>query len=379
MKKFRGVIFWTHLVSGVLGGIVIFIMCVTGAALSFEKNIVENFEHDQRTVTVSGERLLPKQLLEAVTAAKPDSRPSSLTLQNDPNAAVAISLGREGQIYVDPYNGKITGEGNAAVRGFFYTAEGLHRWIALSGEGRAVGKALTGACNMLFLVLAISGLYIWMPRRLTWVLIKPVIWFRKTSTAKSRDFNWHNTIGFWCSLILVVLTVTAMVISYQWAGNLVYTLTGNEVPLQRQGPPNRPSTDESNLEIPENINELWKAAESKTLSWRSISMRLPVMDEASFTIDEGTSLNIYGRSALTLYADASIKKWEPYAEQNSARQLRSWLRFTHTGESFGIIGQVIGFTACLGGAFLVFTGISLAIRRLYRWNGDRRNANGSTV
>jgi uncharacterized iron-regulated membrane protein len=280
-----------------------------------------------------------------------------------------VGLGRDGQVFVDPYTGAITGEGSKSARAFFRTATDLHRYIALSGDGRAIGKAITGACNLMFLVLAMSGIYIWMPRKFAWQHLRPVMWFRARLGGKARDFNWHNTIGFWSSLILIVLTVTAAVISYQWAGNLVYRLTGNDVPQpqQQQAPtPNEPFV------IPENTNELWSRAESHTQGWRSISLRLPVAKDAVFTIDEGTSTNIFGRSTLTVdAATAAVAKWEPYAEQNSGRQVRSWMRFTHTGESFGIIGQAIGFLACIGGAFLVFTGISLAIRRLSGWLRNR--------
>jgi len=63
----------------------------------------------------------------------------------------------------------------------------------------------------------------------------------------------------------------------------------------------------------------------------------------------------------------AVAKWEPYGEQNSGRQLRSWMRFTHTGETGGIIGQFIGFLACVGGAVLVWTDITLALRRFWHW------------
>ena len=206
-----------------------------------------------------------------------------------------------------------------------------------------------------------------MPRQFSWRQMRPIIWFRKTSSGKARDFNWHNTIGFWCSLILVVLTVTASVISYQWAANLIYTLTGNDVP-QQQGPPNAGPRTDKPFSIADNFDSLWSAAENQSDGWKTISLRLPIGAETVFTIDEGKSLNPFGRSSLSLDAStAAVTKWEPYLEQNSARQIRSWFRFTHTGESFGIIGQTIGFIACIGGAFLVFTGLSLALRRFRSW------------
>lgn len=371
MKTFRKVIFWTHLTAGLLGSIVIFIMCVTGAALSFEKNIIEYFESDQRYVAVpeGGERLSVDEILAKVREAKPEAKPSAISISNRPDAAYAVALGREGQVFVNPYTGGITGTGSSGVRTFFRVSTDLHRYIALPGDGRPVGKAITGACNLMFLLLAISGIYIWFPRQLTWRQMKPVMWFRRGIGGKARDFNWHNTIGFWTSLVLIVLTITASVISYQWAGNLLYTVTGNEVPPAQQGPQGGAPQGEQAYVWPENLNPVWVKAEAQAQVWKSISLRLPIAkDAAVFSIDEGTYWNIFGRSTLTVDAKTAwVSKWEPYGELNGARQLRTWFRFTHTGESGGIIGQIIGFIACIGGAFLVYTGISLAVRRFSRW------------
>ena len=156
--------------------------------------------------------------------------------------------------------------------------------------------------------------------------------------------------------------------SYSWANNLVYTLTGNEPPQQQQRPPNAPNNREESFQpLPENLNEIWTKAENYT-EWKSIGLRLPVNDSAVFTIDEGKYRNKFGRSTLTLDAKTGeVAKWESYGEQNSGRQLRSWIRFSHTGESGGFIGQFIGFLACVGGAVLAWTGITLALRRLANW------------
>jgi uncharacterized iron-regulated membrane protein len=370
MKLFRKILFWMHLTAGSLAGVVIFIMCVTGALLSFEKNITEYFEKDMRYVVVpqNSPRLGVQEILAKVLEAKPKAKPSAITLTNKPDAAATVALGREGQVFVDPYTGAITGEGNNGVRAFFRFNTDLHRYIALGGDARPWGKIVTGISNILFLFLAISGIYIWMPRRLTWRQIKPVLWFRRGLRGKARNFNWHNTIGFWTSLVLIVLTFTATVMSFQWANNLLYTLTGNEVPPAQQGPPGGSAQSDQPYVLPDNLNTLWVKAEMQSEDWRSIGLRLPPAKKAVFTIDEGKSWNIFGRSTLTLDAKTGeTAKWEPYGGQNSARQLRSWFRFTHTGETGGFAGQLIGFVACAGGAFLVWTGLSLALRRFRNW------------
>ena len=227
MKTFRKIIFWMHLTAGLSAGIVIFIMCVTGALLAFEKNIVELAERDVRNVAINplAEDSDVREILDAVLDAKPGSRPSSIARTNEPGTAFAVSLGREGQVFVDPRSGKVVGESYGGIGSFFRTVTDLHRFIAMSGDTRPIGKGITGASNLIFLFIAISGIYIWMPRKLNWGLIKPVVWFRRGMKGKARNFNWHNTIGFWTSLFLVVFTLTATVISYQWASNLIFTLT----------------------------------------------------------------------------------------------------------------------------------------------------------
>lgn len=373
MKTFRKIIFWMHLVSALCAGIVIFIMSVTGALLSFERQIIELAERDVRYVRASAGagKLPPQQIADGLRSARPDAKPASLAINNDPNAAWMIGLGRDGFVFVDPYTGSVTGEGNKTVRSVMSELRNWHRYIALSGDQRPVGKAVTGAANLIFLFLAISGLYIWLPRMLTWKLIKPVIWFRGGLRGRARNFNWHNTIGFWSSLFLIIFTLTATVISYQWASNLLYTLTGNEVP-PAQGQSGGGQTDQSYV-YPDNLNAVWPLVEARAPEWRSISLRLPIeKNSAIFTIDEGIYWNIFGRSTLTVDATtAAVTKWDPYGERNAAQQLRSWFRFTHTGETGGIIGQIIGFIACVGGAFLVWTGFSLAFRRFGRWISGR--------
>ena len=379
MKLFRKVVFWLHLAAGVLAGVFIFVMCVTGALLSFESNILEYAEREMRVVEVPSEsqnRLPVQELVAKVLAEKPNAKPSNITLQTDKMASATVTLGREGQVFINPYTGAIIGEGAKGWRGFFRVVEDAHRWLALSGGRRNIGKSINDAANLLFLFLAISGVYIWLPRRLNWKHFKAATVFRSKVKGKARDFNWHTVIGFWTSLVLIILTLTGVVISYQWAGNLVYTLTGNEVPQQQQAPPNVPNQQaEQPFVLPENLNDLWTKAETHT-PYKTISLRLPIAkDSAVFTIEEGIYWNIFARSTLTIDAkSAEVAKWESYGEQNSGRQLRSWIRFTHTGETGGIIGQFVGFAACVGGAFLVWTGISLALRRFGNWRTDKRNA-----
>ncbi|HEY0047879.1 MAG TPA: PepSY-associated TM helix domain-containing protein [Pyrinomonadaceae bacterium] len=380
MKSFRKVLFWLHLTAGVATGIIIFIMCVTGVILTFEAQIKDYAESDVRYVAApetGAQKLTPTELFTKLREAKPDAKPTGLTLKADRTASAAFALGREGALYMNPYSGEILGGDAKAVNNFFRSVTDWHRWLGASGENRAVGKAITGFSNAAFLVLALTGIYIWFPRRRAWRNFKAVMFFRRGLQGKARNFNWHNTIGFWSSLVLIILTVTGMVISYQWAGNLVYTLTGSEAPQQQAPPPtqNQPNR-ETNPVIPANLDELWNRAAQQTEGWEFITLRVPTSAEAPvvFSIREGKELNPFAGSTATFNAqNGEITKWEPYSGNNAGRRLRSWMRFAHTGESFGIVGQTVAGLASLGGAFLVWTGLSLAWRRFRNWRARKEN------
>ena len=378
MKTFRKIIFWLHLIAGITTGIVILIMCVTGVLLTFEAQIKDYAEGNVRYVQVSpgAQKLSPTELFARLKEAKPEAKPTGLTLKSDPQATAAFALGREGTLYMNPYTGEILGGEAKGVNSFFRFLTDWHRWLGASGENRAAARAVTGFSNAVFLFLAITGVYLWFPRRWAWKNFKAVLFFRGGLRGKARDFNWHNVIGFWCSLVLIVLTATGMVISYQWANNLVYILTGSEVPRQQQrgAATQNQGGRETNPVIPANLDGLWEKAAQQTEGWEFISLRVPTSAEEPvvFTIREGKELNPFASSTATFNAQTGeLAKWEPYSGGSAGRRLRSWIRFAHTGEAFGIVGQFIAGLATFGGVFLVWTGFSLAIRRFQNWRSKK--------
>ena len=90
--------------------------------------------------------------------------------------------------------------------------------------------------------------------------------------------------------------------------------------------------------------------------------------------------NAFARSQLLLdTATGGVVRWEPYAAQSRGQKWRGWVRFGHTGELGGIVGQTLAGTACLGGVVLVWTGLALAFRRLVGWRLWRRLAVAAPV
>jgi uncharacterized iron-regulated membrane protein len=391
VQLLRRVIFWSHLVAGAVAGTIVFVMLVTGVLLTYEKPMVAWADtRAYRAAPPPGAvRLPPAALVAAVQAASPAATPATLTIWSDPSAPASVAAGPR-TLFVNPYTGQVLGEGAAQPRAFFRKVTDWHRWLGVTGEGRATARAITGACNLAFLFLVVSGFYLWFPRAWNWRQFRAIVWFRGGLRGKARDFNWHNAIGLWSAVPLFVVVLSGVVISYPWASDLVYRAAGETPPARavppvaggrgggREGGP-RGNAGESQPPVTPvaNLDAAWMRAEQQVAGWRSISVRIPgaAAETAVFTIDRGTAGQPQKRGTLTVNTrTGEVVKWEPFAALSPGRRLRSYLRFGHTGEVAGLAGQTIAGLASLGGAVLVYTGLSLAIRRLWAWRARRASA-----
>src|SRR6185503_12334387 len=208
----------------------------------------------------------------------------------------------ETTLFVNPYTGAILGEGSPKVRNFFRGVTEWHRWLGAKGENRNVARAITGACNLGFLFLVMSGFYLWWPRNWNLKSIRNVTWFRRGLQAKARDFNWHNVIGFWSAVPLFIVVLSAVVISYTWAGNLVYRVVGEAPPAPRPNQPATPPRDNAAQTTFDNLNSAWARAEQQASDWQSISLQLPAATAAqlTFNIDRGNGGQPQKRAQLVL-------------------------------------------------------------------------------
>ncbi|HKX60909.1 MAG TPA: PepSY-associated TM helix domain-containing protein [Verrucomicrobiae bacterium] len=400
--KLRSLIFWIHLASGVTAGAIILVMSLTGAAIAFEKELLAWAERDNRFVTPpTGEapRLSMESLVARVRQERPAAKPSGITVFADPRSAVQMSLGRTNSLYVNPYTGEIREQGTGGLRAFLRTMTDWHRWLGQNGGGRAVGKAITGACNVAFLFLALSGLYLWWPRKWSWPALKTVAVFNMRLRGKARDWNWHNVIGVWTAPVLIVLTASGTIISYRWASDLVYRLAGEPPPVA--GPAGSPAVPLSTPEPgakPLGPDALLSQAKGAAPRWEQMTIRFegnsprngsPTSPQNSgepgprgsrrgndgdkpqaFTVSvrEHGMWPLFGANQYSLDPfTGSVLRKETFADYTPGRKFRSWLRFLHTGEALGLPGKTIAAIASLGGAALVFTGLSLAIRRFLAW------------
>jgi uncharacterized iron-regulated membrane protein len=379
----RTLIFWPHLIAGVLAGSVILLMSATGVLLTYERQLIAWSDSDFRSTPPADGRapMSVESLLATLRRDQPELEVSAVTRAVDATAPVSITAGRQ-TLYADAYTGLLLGESTQGVRRFMTRVRAWHRWIAIEGDGRPVARAITGWSNAIFLFIVASGIYLWFPRKWTWRHVRPVVLFGRGLRGKARDFNWHNAIGAWSAVPLFIVVLTAMPISFPWANALVYRAVG-ETPPQQGGRGGRegggPGGGAAGRERPQptlvGLDALWATATQQVPGWKTINLRVPASDRAPvvFAIDRGDGGQPQLRSTLSLdRATGAVVTSETFADQSLGRRLRSISRFAHTGEVLGVPGQTIAGLATAGSVVLVWTGIALALRRCRSWIGRRR-------
>lgn len=371
----RSTIFWIHLVCGVVTGVVVLMMSVTGVILTYERQMLAWADRTTFPAPTAGaQRLTLEELVAAAKQSRPDFNPTTIVLRNEADAPVVLAAGRSGQLLADPYSGELREPGGQGMRSFFSAVTGWHRWFNASGENRALPRAITGASNLAFLFLILSGIYLWLPRIWKWAFFRARLLFNeKATTAKARDFNWHHVFGIWSAIPLAVVVATATVFSYPWASDLVYRLAGEEPPARGGGGGGGGQTAsavivQEGTAIDRLGYDALMARAAEHGEWRTLTLNIPSDPEAATVrigIDQGNGGQPYLRHTLTLNTGTGgVEAWAPFSSQTTGQKARSWVRFLHTGEALGIVGQTIAGLVSFTSILMVWTGLALAYRRL---------------
>ncbi len=372
--KVRPFIFWPHLIAGVLAGIIILMMSVTGVLLTYERQIISSVENGYLDKSATdAEALSADELLAVAKRSNPNTQQFTLRYSSDPSSVIRISAGRTNNLLVDPYRGKILHKGQTSIAKFFGTVTQIHRWFAMTGESRATGRAITAYSNLLFLFVLCSGIYLWLPRVWNRAIVKTKVLFNpKVKTGKARDYNWHHVFSFWSVIPLFFMVTTASVFYFPWANDLVFGTFGEDPPERRRNSaPSQPLPESSSVMTHADLLQL-AMSEMETrgvTDWETISMQASTTPQVttSFRIDRsigGQPSMVYNLQLDT--AAGRVTSWRTFADNSPGSRARSNIRFLHTGEIFGVVGQTIAGLGSLAACLLVWTGLALAWRRLIR-------------
>lgn len=399
MKKiFRKI----HLWLSVPFGLIITLVCFSGAMLVFENEVNEWFRRDLYYVETVKESPLPMdKLLEKVATTLPDSvSVTGVSISSDPGRAYQVSLSklRRASLYVDQYTGEVKRKSERS--GFFMFMFRMHRWLLDSmnpgNEGIFWGKMIVGVSTLLLVFVLISGIVIWWPR--TRKALKNSLKITATKGWRRFWYDLHVAGGMYALIFLLAMALTGLTWSFPWYRTAFYKVFGVEVQQRvAQGHEQKSDAQKRDTKLaahrekkregnevrkgersgrPENNHSDMYSVTSPFVYWQEIydKLRRQNPEYKQISISSGTasvSFNRFGNQrASDRYSfntdNGEFTETSLYQHQDKSGKIRGWIYSVHVGNWGGMFTRILTFIAALLGAALPLTGYYLWIKRLIK-------------
>lgn len=370
MKKiFRKI----HLWLSVPFGLIITLVCFSGAMLVFENEVNEWSRPDLYYVETVKESSLPMdKLLEKVATTLPDSvSVTGVSISSDPGRAYQVSLSkpRRASLYVDQYTGEVKGKSERS--GFFMFMFRMHRWLLDSmnsgNEGIFWGKMIVGVSTLLLVFVLISGIVIWWPR--TRKALKNSLKITATKGWRRFWYDLHVAGGMYALIFLLAMALTGLTWSFPWYRTAFYKVFGIEVQQQAaQG--HEQKSDAQKRDTKPAVHREKKSFAYWQEVYDKLSRQSPEYKQIS--ISSGTasvSFNCFGNQrASDRYSfntdNGEFAETSLYQHQDKSGKIRGWIYSIHVGNWGGMSTRILAFIAALIGAALPLTGYYLWIKKL---------------
>ncbi|WP_288207249.1 PepSY-associated TM helix domain-containing protein [uncultured Parabacteroides sp.] len=384
-----------HLWLSIPFGIIIAIVCLTGAILVFETEILEVCYPSRYFVKeVKGEPLTPAALLSSARQQLPESTQiNGIRVSQDPKRTWQVVLpGKKAATFINPYTAEITGIDDG--QGFFMQMMRLHRWLldSYKRDGSfSLGKAVVGYATLVMAIILISGVVIWYPRNKKALKNRLKI---KTKSGWYRFFyDLHVSGGFYATLLLLVLTLTGLTWSFGWYRDAFYTVFGVETTQpqahtpapsdskgksKERGSKEKPSGEkrEGNKGGHSSEREKKNRAEADYTQWATVltdlQSRYPKYN--SITIQDGSATvsaaqygNTRGSDRYTFDpANGEITDVQLYKDLPKSGKIRGWIYSVHVGSWGGMTTRILSCLVSFLGAAFALTGYYFWIKKKLR-------------
>ncbi|MEN2283265.1 PepSY-associated TM helix domain-containing protein [Algoriphagus sp. SE2] len=229
-KSVRNIANEIHLYAGLISGIIVIAVCLSGTIYVYNTEIREFSNPELYQVEESSSRLSAEEL-KVKLESELDSKVIGVNWNNEPEQSVQFTLRKEDEkgsgttYFINPYSGEILGDAGvktsaAEFMGYMFS---LHRWLMLdrvespileSMSNRDLGRLINGIATLLFTLGVITGILLWFPKKVkNWRQGLKVKW---NANWKRVNHDLHNTLAFYSLIFLLLMGATGPFWSFQW-------------------------------------------------------------------------------------------------------------------------------------------------------------------
>lgn len=394
-----------HLWLGLISGIVIIAVCLSGTIYTYNTEIQEwAAPHLHKVEVPQDAARIPADQVIATIKELTQANVTAIAIPNDPARTYQVTVRKEGDnsrfgtsYYVNPYTGDITGtslEKNPAAE-FMRSMFSLHRWLLLDrieepliGDlpNRTLGSYITGTATILFTLGVITGLVIWFPQKIkNWKQGLKVKW---SGNWKRVNHDLHNTLAFYSLIILFVMGVTGPQWSFPWyRTGLQKTLgTYKEAPAGRQQGAGGPGGQQSPENREENKEEkpvellpieAYMASAEQALSYKGdYRITLPQKGGAPIEITKnktGFFAPAAGDKIKLEASTAEVISTEIFRDKPFNERIAGSIKALHIGDVYGPFTKLLYFISCLIATSLPITGTIIWLNKLKKKKSRKKS------
>ncbi|PZX55892.1 putative iron-regulated membrane protein [Algoriphagus ratkowskyi] len=382
-KSIRNIFDQVHLYAGLISGLVVVAVCLSGTIYVYNTEIREFMDSELYYVKETGERKSADELKHSLEINN-EADVIGLMWNEEADRSVQFTLkkseeeGKGTTYYVNPYSGAILGNTSDKTQttefmGYMFS---LHRWLLLdrietpileSIGNRDLGRFINGVATLLFLLGVITGIVIWVPNKVkSWKQGLKIKW---SGNWKRINHDLHNSLAFYSLIFLFIMSVTGPFWSYTWyREGWQKTWDTYQAPVTKADNTGKPKN--------EAIPELVAQVEEGTLSVLSLedimattNEKLPYKGNIRLTLPSNASEPIgvskyrtgffarAGADQLTLSSsDLSITEANLFSDLPFRQQVGRSVKSLHIGDIFGQFSKFLWFVACLIATSLPITG-----------------------
>ncbi len=358
-----------HLWLGIASSLVLFVVCLTGTIYTFKTEIEEWIEPHKYEVEVLNSKLTLGDLVEKVETAT-TGEVNRVSFTDESERAYEFNVrtedgGRRGTNFmVNQYTGEVLGDKNGPASEFFMTVFKLHRWLLLD---TSIGRPIVGISTLIFTFLCISGLILWLPKKIRgWKSFKPGFKIKWNANWKRLNHDLHNTLGFYSLFFLIIMALTGLTWSFEWYNNGLYKiLTGKEREARGGG---RGNSGSKEVEIPIatiSYEEALAVAQEKLPYQGKTVITKPKEKGYEITKYNKKRFNVEANDKLIINAQtAKIEEVDLFDDYTLGEKISKQIKGLHLGTTYGMFSKIIYFITCLIATSLPITGIFIWINKM---------------
>ncbi len=375
---FRRINDWLHLWLGLSSGLIVFVVSITGCIYAFQEEL-SNLTQPYRFVKAEERPFLLPSELKAIAAQEAFGKDTSaankigaVVYGTRERAAIATYTDKQNGftlIYINPYNGTVLHKKTLKDDFFRIILEGhFNLWLP-----RKIGQPIVATGVLIFVILLITGLIMWWPKRWNKKNRKKSFSIKWDAGKKRVNYDLHNVLGFYVMLIALVLGLTGLVWGFEWFSKSWYfTATGGKT-LEKfeRGLSDTTRTNTPPLTRPE--DKIWAQVLQEfphPTGSTQIQFALRPKDPITLILnpDEGTfykrEFRFYDQYTLQRVKGGGLYG-NTYASASRGEKLYRMNYDIHVGAIGGLPGKMLMFFASLICASLPITGF-------YIWWGRRK-------